>query len=203
MSTTVEFNEERHEYRVAGEIVPSVTQILADLSMMKRLDPERLADAANRGRLVHRAVHLYNMGDLDEDSLHQNLEPYVRGWKRFCDDHKYEPLVNETILFSERWNYAGTNDTYGTLKRGRKRMQALVDVKSGVEDPVHGPQLAGYIEPLKELGLVLKNEVPLRLIVRLQPNGFYQIDEYADPMDWATFMAALTCYKFKEKRGLL
>ncbi len=202
--TEVEFDEATHTYRVAGEIVPGVTSILSDLSAMKRLDPAMLAAAAERGKLVHKAVELFNRDDLDEESLDPALEPYLRAWKRFAHDRGYKPITNETIIYSDRWGYAGQFDTYGTIKAtARRSPTVLIDVKSGVADPVHGPQTAAYLEPGRDMGLVGKLEIPLRMVVRLQPNGFYQVDEYRDPKDWSTFLAALTTYRFKEAQGLL
>jgi hypothetical protein len=199
----IEFDSETHTYRVGGAIVPGVTGILKDLSIMSRLDPGLLREASERGKFVHEAVRLYNLGDLDEESLHPSLEPYVRAWKRFCADHHYQPLHSETIIHSERWNYCGQLDTYGTWKQVRRRPPVMIDVKSGVADRVHGPQTAAYLEPLRDMGITGPKEVPNRAIVRLQPTGFYAVDHYNDPGDWSIFLAALTCYRFKQAAGLL
>jgi hypothetical protein len=199
----VEFDEAKHEYKVAGAIVPGVTRILGDLSAFKRLDPEMLAAASQRGKLVHRAVELYNNRDLDEASLHTDLEPYVRGWKRFCDDYQYEPIYNELRIHSERWNYCGTLDTMGTWKQLRRRPLVLIDVKTGIADPSHGPQLAAYVEPLRDMGMIPKGVYPQRAVVRLQPNGHYCVDSFLDPGDWSIFLAQLTTYRFKAQHGLL
>jgi hypothetical protein len=203
MTTEVEFDEAKHEYRVAGVLVPSVTKILGDLSMMKRLDPEMLADAAHRGRLVHMAVHYYNEDLLDESSVDPAIESYVRAWARFCRDYQYEPEINELVGYSEKWGYAGTPDTLGKWKQLRRRPRVLIDVKSGAADPVHGPQTAAYVEIAREAGLLEKHEMPQRAVVRLQANGFFQVDPMLDPADWSTFIAALTTYRFKERHGLL
>lgn len=199
----VVFDEATHTYRVAGVVVPSVTQILSDLSVMKRLDPAVLAEGRVRGRMVHHAVDLYNRKDLDEDSLDDSLKPYVTAWKRFCRDMEYEPEINEQILYSARWMFAGTPDTMGTWKQLRRRPKVLIDVKTGAQDPCHGPQTAAYVELLRENGLLKASELPQRAIVRLQPTGFYKVDPMMDPGDWSTFMAALVCHKFKERQGLL
>jgi hypothetical protein len=199
----IEFDPAKHEYRVAGVIVPSVTRILGDLSMMKRLDPADLAAGAERGKLVHKAVELYNAEDLDEQSLHPSLEPYLRAWKRFCHDHGFEALHSESIVYSERWGYAGTLDTIGTWKQMRKRPLVLLDVKTGVRDPVHGPQTAAYVGAAKEMGLLDAKDNPQRACVYLQPNGYYQCDPCLEPSDWSIFQAALHCYHFKGRHGII
>ena len=199
----VEFDAQTHTYRVAGEIVPSVTQILSDLSIMKRLDPGILREASERGKLVHRAVELYNNRDLDEETLHPEFEPYIRAWKRFCADQLFEPLHNEIIIHSERWNYCGTLDTFGTWKQLRRRPPVMIDVKSGMADPVHGPQTAAYTDPLRDMGILTPKEHAMRAVVRLQPNGFYQLDQFYDPKDWSYFLAARSTHEFKARNGLI
>jgi hypothetical protein len=201
--TEVMFDEASHTYTVAGVVVPSVTTILRDLSVMSRLPDGMLAEASVRGKLVHKAVELWNQNDLDEGSVHETLAPYLRAWKRFCADHKFECETAETLGYSERWQFAGTFDVLGTWKQLRRRPRVLIDVKSGDPDPSHGPQTAAYVQIAQEIGLLAKNEMPQRAVVRLQPNGFYQVDPMLDPADWSTFIAALTCYKFKQRNGLL
>lgn len=58
----IEFNEERHEYRLDGNVIPSVTQLLskhglvADYSMV----PESILSAkAERGTLIHKEIQDY------------------------------------------------------------------------------------------------------------------------------------------------
>lgn len=202
MTDKLTFDEASHEYRMGGVRVPSVTQILRDLSLIARLPDGMLAEASVRGKMVHKAVELYNQDDLDESTVHQDYMPYLRAWKRFCDDHQYEPLINEPTLYSHRWGYAGTPDTFGSWKQIRKRPRVLLDVKTGGTDPCHGPQTAAYVELLREEGLLSRVEMPQRAIVRLQPNGMYQVDPMLDPGDWSVFMSSLTVYRFKEKHGI-
>ena len=149
------------------------------------------------------AVHYWNDGQLDETSVDERVEPYLRAWKRFCADFRYEPEVNEMIGYSEKWNFAGTFDTIGTWRQLRKRPRVLIDVKSGLPDPCHGPQTAAYVQLARENDLVDRTEMPQRAVVRLQPNGHYMVDPMMDPGDWATFVAALQCHNFKSRHGIL
>lgn len=197
------FVEETHSYVYEGVLVPSVTKILGDLTIMKRLDPALLEAARDRGRRVHKAVHYFNEGNLDENTLDEADEPYLRAWKRFVADYGFEWSWGERALYSEKWGFAGTPDCAGSWKRLRRRPRVLLDVKSGVSDPVHGPQTAAYLELARENDMIDKRDQSDRAVVRLQPNGFYQVDPMLDPADWSTFMAALTCYRFKERNGLL
>ena len=201
--TEVLFDEATHTYTVAGVVVPSVTNILSDISVMKRMDPAWLADASLRGKMVHKAIELFNRGTLDEDDLDPMLEPYLRAWKRFCADHAFVPDQIESIIYSTRWEYAGTVDVVGSWKSLRRRTPVTIDVKSGVADPAHGPQTAAYTEPLREMGIIEGPVVPQRAVVRVQANGHYIVDHYQDAGDWSIFLAELTGYRFKERFGLL
>jgi hypothetical protein len=180
-----------------------VTQILRDLSIMKRLDPALLAAARERGRRVHKACDLFDRGELEETSVDETDEPYIRAWKRFRLDYDFEWELGETPMSSEKWGYAGTPDAIGNWKQKRRHLPVLVDRKTGVFDPVHGPQTAGYLELLHEEDVFSRREHVDRVAVYLQPNGFYQVERLLDPGDWSHFMAALTCFRFKERNGLL
>jgi len=200
---SVQFNEDRHEYTVAGLIVPSVTQVLGDLTIMKRLDPALLKVARERGRRVHKACDLFDRGVLDEASLDEIDEPYVRAWKRFKQDHEFEWELGERPMSSEKWGYAGTPDAIGNWRQKRRRPRVLVERKTGAFDPVHGPQTAAYLQLLHEEDLVDRIDYVDRVAVYLQPNGFYQIERLQDEGDWSHFVAALTVHRFKDRHGLL
>lgn len=199
----LEFNEDKHEYRVAGTLLPSVTTILHNLSIMSRLDPALLKDAAERGRLVHRAVHLDNLDDLVEGSVDESVYGYLRAWRRFKSDHQFEWMWGETPLHSERWGFAGTPDCFGTWKQVRRRPHVLLDVKSGIPDPVHGPQTAAYLELARENDMLDRRLTSERAVVYLEATGFYKVERVLDQGDWSNFVAALTCYRFRERHGLL
>ncbi len=202
MSAIITLDEDTHTYRADGVIVPSVTQILSDISTFKRMDPAWLVEAAYRGRMIHRCIELYNKGQLDEDDLDLVYRPYLTAWKRFCHDTKFVALHTETIIHSERWGYAGMCDEIGTWQSLRRRTMVTIDVKSGAKDPAHGPQTAAYAEPLRDMGL-LEGKHTQRCVVRVQADGFYGIDHFKDHADWPIFLACLTTHKFKVKHGLL
>ena len=199
------FDEAHHHYWLDGERLPGVTEVLSDLSMTKRLDPGWLAAARERGKLVHKAIELYNQDDLAEDSVDKSIAGYLTAWKRFCHDYKFKPLMTERIVYSERWRFAGTLDVIGSWQVNKHPRLVLADAKSGLEDPAHGPQTAAYVEAAVEMETfdMSRKDLPQRCVVRLQPDGFYRLDRFSDPADWSTFLAALTCWKFKQQHGLL
>ncbi len=201
----IDFDEATHTYTRDGEKVPGVTEILGDLSVIKRMDPGWLAAARERGQMVHKAIEFYNLNDLDESSVDPSIKGYLSAWQRFVSDYQFKPLLVEKVVYSERWGYAGKFDLIGSWKLNRHRRLCLPDVKSGLKDPSHGPQTAAYVQAAVEMEILdelSKKDLPQRCAVRLQNDGFYHVDRFSDPMDWATFLAALTCFKFKQKYGI-
>lgn len=117
----IEFNEERHEYKLDGKIIPSVTQLLskhgltADYSMV----PESILSAkAERGTLIHKEI---------QDYIEKNEVGFTQECTLFADwiaknpleDMKCEQIVHNDVC-------AGKFDLLG--KRGDKMI--LIDFKT-------------------------------------------------------------------------
>ena len=82
----LDFNAEAHEYRLDGQLVPSVTQVLAVLEDFEGV-PWHLLEAARKfGQHVHEACALMVRGELDWASLDPALVPYVEAAQRFIDE---------------------------------------------------------------------------------------------------------------------
>jgi hypothetical protein len=206
----VVFDEATHTYTADGWKVPSVTEILGDLSAIKRMDPAWLAAARDRGQLVHKVIELHNQEDLDESTVDPSVAGYLTAWKRFCSDYKFKVLLSERVVWSDRWGFAGKFDVLGTWvpnRHGAKHWRfCLPEVKSGAKDPSHGPQTAAYVQAAVEMEILdelRRKDLPQRCAVYLKPDGYYNVDRFSFPQDWPIFLAALTCYRFKEKHGLL
>ena len=54
MASELTFDEEKHEYRLDGEVLPSVTGILREMGFVD--DTYFTEDSAARGTAVHRAT---------------------------------------------------------------------------------------------------------------------------------------------------
>ena len=74
--------------------------------------------------------------------------------------------------------------------------ESLIDIKSGVESPTTGIQLAAYS---------MLYDVPLvnRYGLYLKADGKYKLIPYADRNDIKIFNAALTLYHYRAEKGLL
>jgi hypothetical protein len=186
------FDEAQHEYRFDGRVIPSVTQILSPLVDYSMVPPATLERARQLGTAVHRMTELHDNDDLDEDSLSDELRPYLVGWKKFRQEANFEPITVEHRMFHRGLGYAGTSDRAGVVK-GRL---AVLDIKKMLTlTPAIGPQLAAYQEQHKSEGLAVLD----RYALGLRPDGTYRLQKYEDPLDWQCFLAHLTIQNWKTK----
>lgn len=181
-------DEARHRYTLNGVVVPGVSEILAPLVQLRRVDPQVLRAAADFGRAVHRACELDDRGTLDEQALDAPLLPYLAAWRAFSRDHRVAWSLIEARVYQPQWGYAGTVDRYGRVGG----CEAVVDLKSGAAFyPSVGPQLAAYAKAIPEASTFTQ-----RIGVLLRPSGHYQLQMYTDARDWAVFASLVTLRNF-------
>lgn len=202
----LEFDTERHEYRLHdsatpvawGRLVPSVTQVLHAVRLIEEdffTEESRL-----RGRYIHKAIMLEERQGLDDASLDERLVGYLRAYRTFIRDvHPGPCLLIETPLADPVLGYAGTPDQ---LRPINDRL-AVVDHKSGGEAAWHSLQTAAYGHLIRECATIWPAEkaVPLldRYALYLRANGQYRLVPHSDRRDFKTFQAALAVYQFKEQ----
>lgn len=198
------FEDAGHLYRWNGQQVLSVTQVLhlEGLSTVDQIPGEIRAWALERGRLVHEACALYDVGRLDWSSLDPGLEPYVRAWERFATVSDFIAVEVEQRVVGPRkdgpgWmpRWAGTLDARGAM-RGYPRI--LIDRKCGWGvPPAARLQLSAY-------GLTL-DEPHVRAVVQLRPDGVPKLHLYEDNvvLDERRWLAALSMVELKLAWGLL
>lgn len=193
MAAILQFDPESHRYTVDGRNVISVTTVLKRAGLF---DPSLYSpEAAIRGTYVHQACELDDRGELDEESLDQTLAGYLAGWRRFCDETRFQPELIEERVYSPTYQFAGTIDRVGLA--GNRMV--ILDIKSGVPHPSHAIQLAGYQLAFRDAtGRLVLN----RWGVYLDPTGGYTIREFRDPKDTTVFQAALVVTKWKEENNV-
>lgn len=197
----IEFNEERHEYRQNGIIIPSVTQVLQaggltpDFSMVSAED---LVWKANLGTQVHAATALDdedNLGDYDPQ-----IAGYIEAWRRFKAECNFTPMLAEQIVYSKKYGYAGTLDRIGLMAGAN----VLLDIKTAsvVDLMCVGPQTAAYEAASNEQNKTKANYK--RYAVKLLPDGKYKLLACNNKMDFQVFLCALSLYNWgmsKHERG--
>jgi len=201
------FDAARHEYRVDGELKPSVTQLLEGAGLVvdySAIPAATLLRARQRGIHVDACCDLLDAEDLEWSTVHPDAVPYVQAWARFKVAEGYEPVASQVQLYHPEYGYAGTADTVGTV--GRRWV--LVDRKATVKVAAsYGCQLAGYTLPgleCAEAGGELAPvpwPPPARAVVQLRPDGSYRVVPYEAPDDVAAFLAALALYQWRGARA--
>lgn len=182
------FDGSSHTYRYNGVVVPSVTGILKSTGFIP--DCQWVEDYhLEKGRYVHLACELYDLGKLDYASVDSAIEPYLQSYIRFR-----ELSTNITIkaveerVYSASWGFAGTLDRE-IIINGRP---AILDLKSGVFAKWHQLQLAGY-------SIAKKWEAThQRYCLYLQKDGSPArlSKPFTALSDYQVFKSAVTCYKF-------
>jgi hypothetical protein len=103
------FDSDRHLFTLEGEILPSVTQVLKaegfcpDFSM---IDPYYLM----RGQYVHKTTQLWDNDELDEDTLDDQLRPYLESYKKAKQEKGFEVLGCEVQRYNKLYKFAGIID---------------------------------------------------------------------------------------------
>ena len=175
------FEPIRHEYRMQGQVIPSVTQVLEGLHRFDMVPDAVLQAAQQRGTDVHLACQYLDEGDLDEEALPDSIAGYVEGWREFLADYRPRFAGIETRVFHPRLRYAGTADRFAAIAGE----PWVIDIKTAKHaHPVWGLQTAAYAHAA---GLPEAK----RATVRLRPGG-YSFDPWSDRSDWPTFASALT-----------
>lgn len=187
---SLQFDAAHHVYRYDGRVVPSVTQVLEPLQYLDGVPWAVLEAAREFGTHVHLAVHLWNVRQLDVDSLDPALKPYLMGWQDFLRDTGFEVTASETRVYNAQLGYAGTPDCTGNYAG----TSWVIDVKSGVVPHTVGAQLAAYQHALPQ-------RPRRRLCVQLLGDGRYKMHEQKNLADLSLFMSALNIHKFRMKNA--
>lgn len=183
------FDEDRHEYRLLGSVVPSVTQLLRPLVDFSGI-PKTVLDAKRQlGQDVHFACQLLDEDDLDEASVEDHVRPYLLAYRKFKADTGARVVQNELRVAEPMLLYAGTLDRVMELNGAKW----LIDLKTCISTPIAvGPQTAAYMRALGDIS------VTHRGALRLRPDGTYRLDALTGADDWSCFVACITLHRFKE-----
>lgn len=195
-----EYNDETHQYRFKGAVVPGVSTILTPCVDFGDAPIEKVRAAAVRGKHVHRACELFDLGTLDEDDLDPVLKPYLEGWKKFRREWPMEWTRMEEPQYSEKHGYAGTKDREGNYvgpERGSLKPGAFVkvDLKATykLNDSVE-IQLSGYDLMDERLADELWS-------VRVTKTGTYE--RHVHKPVHALFLSLLNVYRWRTSKGLV
>lgn len=188
----VEFDPEKHIYRLDGVIIPSVSEIIAPLYDHSGIPAKHLENARERGLAVDIACQFDDEGDLDEGSLDPETASYVEGWRKFRREWEFKPLLIQKPMSHaiHGMAYGMTPDRIGHGKMAEGEIVVDIKCTAAVERPQR-IQLAGYAAPF---------DGP-RFVVQLFPKN-YKLHDFAKTAkrDDGMFVCCLSMNYWKRGR---
>jgi hypothetical protein len=140
----VEFDPEKHQYKINGIIVPSVSDILGVDSEVFRQAEKRKGLPENyyadRGTAIHELTYKIDMNILYNVQEESGLSGYIEAWIKFKTDNNIKILEREMIVASEELMLAGTLDVLAEFNNHLW----ILDIKSGSETETHKTQVSAY-----------------------------------------------------------
>lgn len=197
-----------------GRDVPHVTHILGEVGLSTdfeelRTISKRLSAAIDwkcqLGSATHIDCHAYDDDDLDWQTVHPEVAPYVRAWATCRHNLSLRPVARERRVYHPLYRYTGILDgVFLYLSHGREK-HVLLDLKLGDPDDA-----AAHLQTAAYETAYLKDHpgehIDERWAVQLLPGKAipYSITNYsarpAACRDFQLFMAALTVYNHQPAR---
>lgn len=194
-----EYNDENHLYRLDGQVIPSVTQVLSlvGITDYSHIPSDKRESSMRFGTAVHLATSLWDKNDLDETTLSPMIIPYLDGWKKFLSDTKARIVQNEEPSYSPKYRYGFKIDRILEI---HKRL-TVVDIKTSA-DPQQGTdlQLAAYYAGWNE-GRKRNEQALDRIAIHLTNEGKYKIEPYKNKNDVNEWLTCLFMYNTLKRRG--
>lgn len=194
----LEFEEETHTYKLRGQEVPSVTQILKYIPSDDYASvPEYiLANAAARGSAVHEAIEFYVQYGAEE--YPEEYAQYIEAFKTFWNGlDKAVALGNEIPIYYDDCDDEELKALYGLPYAGTLDMLAAVgdeiwlldfkctsSVSKGLKKK-YALQLEAYAQALRKFGIV----VDKKKVVQLLKDGKHRVYDFPadDSYSWFVF----------------
>jgi hypothetical protein len=184
---TFVYDDEKHEYRLDGRKLVSVTGVLKAAGLLDQIWPDD--DARWRGEATHKAVELYAKGTLDPATVDPRIQPRLDAFAKFQRDTGFRMIESEKPYYNPAYNLACKPDLFGIFPDGS---EGLVEIKSGglakwVRLQVAGQDITlGGGRPRSRWGLSLAGGKP-------------SVQRYNDPDDISIFMSAMNVAHWKIK----
>lgn len=111
-SYDVAFEKEGHVYTLPdGSHPPSITQILKAEGFIDTTFYDEWS--RDKGSMVHLACHYDVTGELDEDSLDDEIRPYLKAFRKFMVESGFKVDKSEVPAANLTYGYVGTPDLIG------------------------------------------------------------------------------------------
>lgn len=195
------FDEEKHEYKVDGKPIISVTQVMNRIAT-KKTDNEdefwkpvsggvfvRNETAAEFGKALHKIAQLFALGkNCKYDTA---MQPWVNGLEKFLSAFSSIKVIEtEWMLYSSCYGYCGTMDLYGEFRN----RPLVLDWKSSVGiDSKWDLQTAAYEQLAKEHCKDRRKFT--RWAVQIIEDDYRVIERTYHPEDFNMFLSLLNVWK--------
>jgi hypothetical protein len=199
--STISFDDFKHEYRLNGRPVPSVTRVISNISEDLLLNSNFIRKTAI-GTLVHQICDKIKADEaVDFDSMGEEIKPYVMGYLKFREQVPYRLVDSEMRVFSKKYSYAGTVDDIYLNDKGQL---AVLDIKtSSVISPTTKLQTAAYAHAIDEMKVFEQHgKVKERGCIWLLGNGDYKLVNFVGKEDFQVFLCHLTVFNWRQKEGV-
>lgn len=197
MTDTVEYDDASHTYKVNGQEYVSVTTVLGPLSDFSRVPKSVLELKRQIGRATHKAIELYESGDLDMDSVDEAVMPYLQSWIAFRTIKPLHVIAAEKIVYSTKHRVAGRLD-FNIVFDDKPGVFWQIDAKCVYAmSPATALQTAMYTEMWNERE---EPRLTRRAGLQLKPDGsMAELYPYDDRNDLNYFLNALNVYRWVQK----
>lgn len=123
----IDFDAEKHEYRVDGVKYPSVTDILEHLTAVGygKVDKWILESAKERGSYIHETTQDIDLG-IEPEEISDVYVGYIKAYLAFLEDYEPEWDGVEEQFFCKEYGYCGTIDRIGKIDE----FPCILDIKT-------------------------------------------------------------------------
>ena len=170
------FDEPTHTYRWDGQVMPSVSQLLASSGL--KPEARYTPGSAERGSEVHRLTELFDLEFLQLGEAGE-YEGYLIAWASFVKQTGWKSTAIEARVANPHLWLAGTIDRIGTMNGETWKL----DIKSGAKARWHGYQLAAYN--------LITQSMDKRACVYITAEGKFTLCPWQDDMDHVRVLEAL------------
>lgn len=179
-----------------------VSEILSPYSDFSNIDPQVLANAADRGTRVHKLCELYIKNLMIEpvESLDTELQGYFKSFVNWCDLALHTPIDAEARYYCDELKITGQIDLVAMLNDSNKAV--IIDIKTPQNSSkTWNLQTAAYMYlynqtldiPIHRRGCLLLNK----------NGGLATFIEYTDfEREFELFKQAINLYNFFNRRTL-
>ena len=190
----LEFDEDKHIYKLNGSAIPSVTTVMKPLSNAEYsgISENVLNKAAEKGTAVHNAAE--NWAKFQIDDIEPEYRGYFDAFLSWWKATNPEMVGSEIKLYHKIMRYAGTADLVAWID-GKL---TLVDYKttSKLIEMNCGVQLEAYAKALASHGIEIQEK---RAVQLKRDRKFVEMKFPAsDARRWTVFGALKTVYDYIE-----